>query len=56
MDNKIEIKPSDKILNLPKYIFAELDEWKAEAREKGMDLIDLGKIYSRPQKPWIPEL
>ena len=41
-NNKIEIKPSDKILNLPKYIFAELDEWKAEAREKGMDLIDLG--------------
>ncbi len=41
-DNKINIKPSDKILNLPKYIFAELDEWKAEARERGADLIDLG--------------
>ncbi len=36
------ITPSDKILNIPKYIFAELDEWKEEAREKGMDLIDLG--------------
>ncbi|MBQ2872110.1 LL-diaminopimelate aminotransferase [bacterium] len=42
MTNKIDIKPSDKILNLPKYIFAELDEWKAEARAKGMELIDLG--------------
>ncbi len=36
------ITPSDKILNLPKYIFAELDEWKDEARAKGVDLIDLG--------------
>lgn len=41
MDTKILIKPSDKILNIPKYIFAELDEWKTEARSKGMDLIDL---------------
>lgn len=38
----IDIKPADKILNLEKYIFAELDEWKAEARAKGADLIDLG--------------
>ena len=36
------IKPSDRILKLPKYIFAELDEWKEEARAKGIDLIDLG--------------
>lgn len=36
------IKPSDRILKLPKYIFAELDEWKEEARAQGMDLIDLG--------------
>ena len=36
------ITPSDKILNIPKYIFAELDEWKAQARAEGMDLIDLG--------------
>lgn len=43
MENtEIKIKPSDKILNLPKYIFAELDEWKEEARAKGVDLIDLG--------------
>lgn len=42
MQNTINIKPADKILNLPKYIFAELDEWKAEAKERGMDLIDLG--------------
>jgi LL-diaminopimelate aminotransferase len=34
--------PSNKILKMPKYIFAELDEWKEEARAKGVDLIDLG--------------
>lgn len=42
MDTKTLIQPSDKILNIPKYIFVELDEWKDEARAKGMDLIDLG--------------
>ncbi len=42
MGTKVDIKPSDKVLNLPKYIFAELDEWKDEARAKGIDLIDLG--------------
>lgn len=41
-ENKIEIKASDKLLKLPKYIFAELDEWKDEARKNGIDLIDLG--------------
>ena len=39
---KINIKAADKLLKLPKYIFAELDEWKEEARRKGIDLIDLG--------------
>ena len=40
--SKINIKAADKLLKLPKYIFAELDEWKEEARRKGIDLIDLG--------------
>lgn len=39
---KIKIKPADKILNLDKYIFVELNEQKEEARARGMDLIDLG--------------
>lgn len=39
---KVNIKAADKLLKLPKYIFAQLDDWKEEAREKGMDLIDLG--------------
>lgn len=49
METKFLIKPSDKILNIPKYIFAELDEWKEEARAKGADLIDLG--IGNPDRP-----
>lgn len=49
METKIMIKPSDKILNIPKYIFAELDEWKQEARARGVDLIDLG--IGNPDNP-----
>lgn len=37
-----KIVPSEKLLNLPTYIFAELDEWKAQARAEGKNLIDLG--------------
>lgn len=39
---QINIIPADRLLNMEKYIFAELDEWKVEARAKGADLIDLG--------------
>lgn len=42
MQTKINITPSKRLLSLPTYIFAELDEWKAEVRAKGIDLIDLG--------------
>lgn len=42
MKTKPHIKPAERILKLPKYIFAELDEWKLEAIKKGQDLIDLG--------------
>jgi len=42
MHTKFNITPSKRLLSLPTYIFAELDEWKAEARARGMDLIDLG--------------
>lgn len=42
MRTNINITPSKRLLNLPTYIFAELDEWKEEARAKGADLIDLG--------------
>lgn len=46
---KVKITPADKILNLEKYIFVELDEQKKEARERGMDLIDLG--IGNPDRP-----
>jgi len=42
MSTKVNIIPSKKLLSMPTYIFAELDEWKEEARSKGLDLIDLG--------------
>ena len=42
MQTKVNITPAKKLLSLPTYVFAELDEWKEEARAKGVDLIDLG--------------
>jgi LL-diaminopimelate aminotransferase len=36
------IKPAERIQNLPAYPFARLDELKANARQQGLDLIDLG--------------
>lgn len=46
---KVKITPADKILNLEKYIFVELDEQKEEARNRGVDLIDLG--IGNPDRP-----
>jgi LL-diaminopimelate aminotransferase len=36
------ISPADRLKALPPYVFARLDELKANAREQGLDLIDLG--------------
>lgn len=44
-----KITPADKILNLEKYIFVELDELKDEVRAKGINLIDLG--IGNPDRP-----
>ena len=44
MENTIntkDIKPSKRILNLPKYIFAQLAELKQQAISKGIDVIDI---------------
>ena len=41
MINTIDIKPSKRILNLPKYIFAQLAELKQQAISKGIDVIDI---------------
>ena len=46
---KINIKPADKVANIDKYIFDTLDEWKNEARARGIDLIDLG--IGNPDSP-----
>lgn len=39
--NEIEIKPSERITKLPKYIFAQLADMKQELTEKGVDVIDM---------------
>ena len=36
------IKPASRLSALPPYVFARLDELKSNAREQGIDLIDLG--------------
>jgi LL-diaminopimelate aminotransferase len=36
------ISPADRLSKLPQYVFARLDELKANARAQGVDLIDLG--------------
>lgn len=36
------LKPAERVHRLPPYVFARLDELKAAARERGLDLIDLG--------------
>jgi LL-diaminopimelate aminotransferase len=36
------ISPAERLKKLPPYVFARLDELKANAREQGIDLIDLG--------------
>ncbi|MBR2068281.1 MAG: aminotransferase class I/II-fold pyridoxal phosphate-dependent enzyme [Candidatus Gastranaerophilales bacterium] len=37
----IEIQPADKITKMPKYIFAQLADWKQEAIKNGVDVIDI---------------
>ena len=37
----IDIKPAEKITNMPKYIFAQLAEMKQKAIEAGIDVIDI---------------
>ncbi|MDH3783111.1 MAG: aminotransferase class I/II-fold pyridoxal phosphate-dependent enzyme, partial [Desulfobulbaceae bacterium] len=38
----ITIEQADRLKKLPPYLFAELDRKKAEARSRGVDVIDLG--------------
>lgn len=46
--------PSRRITELPTYVFAWLDELKAEARSRGADLIDLG--MGNPDQPTPPQI
>ena len=70
METTYTIKPSKRISEIPKYIFAELNEWKDEARAQGIDLIDLGignpdgatprpvveaALNSKTRESWLPQ-
>ncbi len=40
-EKTFDFKPAEKIINMPKYIFAQLAEMKQEAINKGVDVIDI---------------
>lgn len=46
--------PSHRVTDLPTYVFAWLDELKADARARGADLIDLG--MGNPDQPTPPDI
>src|SRR5690349_18139077 len=48
------VVPSDRLTALPTYVFAWLDELKADARARGIDLIDLG--MGNPDQPTPPQI
>ncbi len=47
-------KPAHRLTKLPTYVFAELDELKEAARQRGADLIDLG--IGNPDRPTPPSI
>jgi LL-diaminopimelate aminotransferase len=48
-DGRARLVPSRRLTDLPTYVFAWLDELKADARARGADLIDLG--MGNPDQP-----
>jgi len=52
--SRARLVPSRRLTDLPTYVFAWLDELKADARARGADLIDLG--MGNPDQPTPPEV
>ena len=52
--SRARLVPSRRLTDLPTYVFAWLDELKADARARGADLIDLG--MGNPDQPTAPEV
>ena len=50
----IRIEKSDRLKNLPPYLFKEIDRQKEEVRKKGVDIIDLG--VGDPDMPTPPHI
>ncbi len=53
-DDDARLVPSRRLTELPTYVFAWLDELKADARARGIDLIDLG--MGNPDQPTPPSV
>jgi LL-diaminopimelate aminotransferase len=53
-DQHVRVEPTRRLSELPTYVFAWLDELKAEARSGGKNLIDLG--MGNPDQPTPPQI
>ena len=51
---KITLKPAERIENVPPYLFARIEQAKAEVAARGMVIIDLG--VGDPDKPTHPKI
>ncbi len=54
MKKKISIELADRVRHLPPYLFASIDRMKQQAREEGVDLIDLS--IGDPDIPTLPHI
>ena len=50
----MKIEPADRVKDLPPYLFAAIDKMKRAARERGVDIIDLG--VGDPDMPTPPHI
>ena len=50
----MKIEPADRVKDLPPYLFAAIDKMKTAARERGVDIIDLG--VGDPDLPTPPHI
>jgi len=54
LKKKISIELADRVRHLPPYLFASIDRMKQQAREEGVDLIDLS--IGDPDIPTLPHI
>ena len=54
VDHSFQIEFSDRLKELPPYLFVEIDQAKRKARSEGRDIIDLG--VGDPDTPTLPHI